>query len=150
MGIQRYMFFSIHNCEKHPEVPLMQMKTCTERYLAESGLNYTIFRLCGFMQVRFRLSWHVHTSMTHLSKSHAAQTLANLLQNKWYAYWCDERQCQMKSGINSQPVNASPSCCSSQHVMQTVLLVHVVLHRAGHHWQLRCAHSGRQASVGYQ
>ena len=52
MGIQRYMFFSIHNCEKHPEVPLMQMMTCTEKYLADSGLNYTIFRLCGFMQVR--------------------------------------------------------------------------------------------------
>lgn len=51
MGIQRYMFFSIHNCDKHPEVPLMQMKTCTEQYLKESGLNYTIFRLCGFMQV---------------------------------------------------------------------------------------------------
>lgn len=50
MGIQRYMFFSIHNCDKHPEVPLMQMKTCTEQYLADSGLNYTIFRLCGFMQ----------------------------------------------------------------------------------------------------
>lgn len=50
MGIQRYMFFSIHNCDKHPEVPLMQMKTCTEQYLKESGLNYTIFRLCGFMQ----------------------------------------------------------------------------------------------------
>lgn len=50
MGIQRYMFFSIHNCDKHPEVPLMQMKTCTEKYLADSGLNYTIFRLCGFMQ----------------------------------------------------------------------------------------------------
>lgn len=50
MGIQRYVFFSIHNCEKHPEVPLMQMKTCTEKYLADSGLNFTIFRLCGFMQ----------------------------------------------------------------------------------------------------
>ena len=51
MGIQRYMFFSIHNCDKHPEVPLMQMKTCTEQYLRDSGLDYTIFRLCGFMQV---------------------------------------------------------------------------------------------------
>ena len=27
------------------------MKTCTEQYLKDSGLNYTIFRLCGFMQV---------------------------------------------------------------------------------------------------
>ena len=50
MGIQRYIFFSIHNAERHPEVPLMQVKTCTERYIQQSGLDYTIFRLCGFMQ----------------------------------------------------------------------------------------------------
>ncbi|KAH7432003.1 hypothetical protein KP509_07G004000 [Ceratopteris richardii] len=50
MGIQKFVFFSIHNCEKHPEVPLMEIKRCTEKYLAESGLNYTILRLCGFMQ----------------------------------------------------------------------------------------------------
>ena len=52
LGIQRYIFFSIHNCTAHPEVPLMQFKACTEQYLKDSGLNYTIFRLCGFMQVR--------------------------------------------------------------------------------------------------
>jgi hypothetical protein len=51
MGISRYIFFSIFNCEKHPEVPLMNIKACTEEYLAGSGLNYTILRLCGFMQV---------------------------------------------------------------------------------------------------
>jgi uncharacterized protein YbjT (DUF2867 family) len=51
MGIQRYVFFSIHNCEKHPEVPLMLIKSCTEKFLQTSGLNYTIFRNCGFMQV---------------------------------------------------------------------------------------------------
>ena len=51
MGIQRFIFFSIHNAEKHPEVPLMLIKACTERYLQQSGLDYTIFRLCGFMQV---------------------------------------------------------------------------------------------------
>jgi uncharacterized protein YbjT (DUF2867 family) len=50
MGIQRYIFFSIHNCERHPEVPLMLIKSCTEDYLRQSGLDYTIFRLCGFMQ----------------------------------------------------------------------------------------------------
>ena len=50
MGVQRYIFFSIHNAERHPEVPLMQVKTCTEGYIQQSGLNYTIFRLCGFMQ----------------------------------------------------------------------------------------------------
>ena len=52
MGIQRYIFFSIHNAEKHPEVPLMQVKTCTEKFLEQSNLDYTIFRLCGFMQAR--------------------------------------------------------------------------------------------------
>jgi len=50
MGIRRYIFFSIFNCDKHPEVPLMNIKACTEEFLKESGLNYTIFRLCGFMQ----------------------------------------------------------------------------------------------------
>lgn len=50
MGIQKFVFFSIHNCEKHPEVPLMEIKRCTEKYLADTGLNYTILRLCGFMQ----------------------------------------------------------------------------------------------------
>lgn len=50
MGIQKYVFFSIHNCEKHPEVPLMEIKRCTEAFLAQAGLNYTTIRLCGFMQ----------------------------------------------------------------------------------------------------
>ena len=50
MGIQRYIFFSIHDCDKYPEVPLMNIKYRTEQFLAESGLNYTTFRLCGLMQ----------------------------------------------------------------------------------------------------
>ncbi|CAK9254237.1 unnamed protein product [Sphagnum jensenii] len=50
MGIQRFVFFSIHNCEKHPEVPLMEIKRCTEKYIVDSGMNFTIIRLCGFMQ----------------------------------------------------------------------------------------------------
>lgn len=49
-GIDRYIFFSILDAEKFPNVPLMQIKTCTEKYLAESGLNYTILRPCGFLQ----------------------------------------------------------------------------------------------------
>jgi hypothetical protein len=53
MGIQRFVFFSIHNCEKHPEVPLMEIKRCTEKYLVDSGMNFTIIRLCGFMQACF-------------------------------------------------------------------------------------------------
>eukprot|EP00884_Botryococcus_braunii_P001351 jgi/Botrbrau1/11216/Bobra.0075s0012.1 len=50
MGIQRYVFFSIFDCDKNPEVPLLQVKSCTEKFLQSSGLNYTTFRLCGFMQ----------------------------------------------------------------------------------------------------
>jgi uncharacterized protein YbjT (DUF2867 family) len=46
------VFFSIYDCDRHPTVPLMQIKTCTEEFLKDSGLNYTVFRLCGYMQVR--------------------------------------------------------------------------------------------------
>ena len=49
-GIDRYIFFSILNAADHPEVPLMDIKRCTELFLAESGLNYTVLQLCGFMQ----------------------------------------------------------------------------------------------------
>ncbi|MDJ0596665.1 MAG: SDR family oxidoreductase [Pleurocapsa sp. MO_226.B13] len=49
-GIDRYIFFSILNCEKYPDVPLMDIKRCTELFLAESGLNYTVLRPAGFMQ----------------------------------------------------------------------------------------------------
>ncbi|KVI04033.1 NAD(P)-binding domain-containing protein [Cynara cardunculus var. scolymus] len=50
MGIQKYVFFSIHNCDKHPEVPLMEIKYCTEKFLKDSGINHVVIRLCGFMQ----------------------------------------------------------------------------------------------------
>jgi len=50
MGIQRYVFTSIYDCDRHPEVPLMNIKACTEAMLAASGLRYTNLRLCGFMQ----------------------------------------------------------------------------------------------------
>ncbi|MBW4644578.1 MAG: SDR family oxidoreductase [Goleter apudmare HA4340-LM2] len=49
-GIERFIFFSILEADKYPEVPLMEIKRCTELFLTESGLNYTIFRLAGFMQ----------------------------------------------------------------------------------------------------
>jgi uncharacterized protein YbjT (DUF2867 family) len=49
-GIERYIFLSILDAEKFPEVPLMNIKTCTEKYLEQVGLNYTILRPCGFMQ----------------------------------------------------------------------------------------------------
>lgn len=50
MGIQRYVFTSIYDCDKHPAVPLMNIKSCTEDFLKTSGINYTTLRLCGFMQ----------------------------------------------------------------------------------------------------
>ncbi|MBU7585604.1 MAG: SDR family oxidoreductase [Nostoc sp. TH1S01] len=49
-AVERFIFFSIIDAEKYPEVPLMEIKRCTELFLAESGLNYTVLRLAGFMQ----------------------------------------------------------------------------------------------------
>ena len=49
-GVERYIFFSIINAEQYPEVPLMNIKHCTELFLAESGLDYTVLQLAGFMQ----------------------------------------------------------------------------------------------------
>eukprot|EP00227_Mantoniella_beaufortii_P002133 CAMPEP_0197613424 /NCGR_PEP_ID=MMETSP1326-20131121/59012_1 /TAXON_ID=1155430 /ORGANISM="Genus nov. species nov., Strain RCC2288" /LENGTH=375 /DNA_ID=CAMNT_0043182287 /DNA_START=91 /DNA_END=1218 /DNA_ORIENTATION=+ len=50
MGIQRYVFYSIDQCDQHKDVPLMNMKYAVEEYLKASGMNYTVLRLCGFMQ----------------------------------------------------------------------------------------------------
>ncbi|MEW6493701.1 MAG: SDR family oxidoreductase [Cyanobacteriota bacterium] len=49
-GIERFIFFSILDAENFPNVPLMEIKRCTELFLVESGLKYTILRPCGFMQ----------------------------------------------------------------------------------------------------
>lgn len=49
-GVERYIFFSILDAEKYPNVPLMEIKRCTELFLNEAGMNYTILRLSGFMQ----------------------------------------------------------------------------------------------------
>ena len=49
-GVERFIFFSILDAEKYSHVPLMEIKRCTELFLAEAGMNYTILRLCGFMQ----------------------------------------------------------------------------------------------------
>jgi len=48
--IERFIFFSILNAEKYPNVPLMDIKNCTEKFLAETKLNYTILKPCGFFQ----------------------------------------------------------------------------------------------------
>lgn len=49
-GVERFVFFSFLDAEKYPQVPLLEIKRCTELFLAESGLNYTILRPCGFFQ----------------------------------------------------------------------------------------------------
>jgi uncharacterized protein YbjT (DUF2867 family) len=49
-GVERYVFFSILDAQNFPQVPLMEIKRCTELFLAESGLKYTILKPCGFMQ----------------------------------------------------------------------------------------------------
>jgi uncharacterized protein YbjT (DUF2867 family) len=49
-GVERYVFFSMLNAAQYPHVPLMHIKTCTEKFLAESGLNYTVIQLSGFLQ----------------------------------------------------------------------------------------------------
>lgn len=48
--VERFIFFSILDADKYPDVPLMDIKHCTEKFLVESGLNYTILSPCGFMQ----------------------------------------------------------------------------------------------------
>jgi uncharacterized protein YbjT (DUF2867 family) len=48
--VERFVFFSILNAEKYPHVPLMEIKRCTETFLADSGLNYVNLQLAGFMQ----------------------------------------------------------------------------------------------------
>ncbi|MEM1366951.1 MAG: NmrA family NAD(P)-binding protein [Cyanobacteria bacterium P01_H01_bin.15] len=49
-NIKRFVFFSILNADKFPDVPLMEIKRCTEQFLAEAGLEYTTLQLAGFMQ----------------------------------------------------------------------------------------------------
>ena len=49
-GVERYIFFSILDAEKYSNVPLMEIKRCTELFLSQAGMNYTILRLSGFMQ----------------------------------------------------------------------------------------------------
>jgi uncharacterized protein YbjT (DUF2867 family) len=48
--IKRFVFFSIFNSEKYPNVPLMDIKHCTEKFLAQTSLDYTILKPCGFFQ----------------------------------------------------------------------------------------------------
>jgi uncharacterized protein YbjT (DUF2867 family) len=49
-NVERFIFFSILTAEKYPHVPLMEIKRCTEVFLADSGLNYVNLQRAGFMQ----------------------------------------------------------------------------------------------------
>ncbi len=49
-NVNRYIFFSILNVEQHRNIPLMDAKYCIEQYLQEAQMDYTVLRLCGFMQ----------------------------------------------------------------------------------------------------
>ena len=48
--VKRYIFFSIFNASKYQDIALMKYKNHMETYLKESGINYTVFTLCGFFQ----------------------------------------------------------------------------------------------------
>lgn len=49
-GVRRLVFFSLLNADQHPDVPLMEIKACSEQWLMASDLDYTILRCAAFMQ----------------------------------------------------------------------------------------------------
>jgi uncharacterized protein YbjT (DUF2867 family) len=49
-NIKKFIFFSVLNAEENQTIPLLDLKVKIEKYLQNSGLNYTIFRCSGFFQ----------------------------------------------------------------------------------------------------
>ena len=49
-GVKRIIFLSILLTEEFRNVPLMDVKFCTEKLLEKSEFNYTIFKCAAFMQ----------------------------------------------------------------------------------------------------
>ncbi len=49
-GVKRVVFVSLLGASSHPDVPLMNIKACTEAWLEASDLDYTILRGAAFMQ----------------------------------------------------------------------------------------------------
>jgi uncharacterized protein YbjT (DUF2867 family) len=49
-GLKRLIFFSLLHADQHPDVPLMDIKACSEKWLMASDLDYTILRCAAFMQ----------------------------------------------------------------------------------------------------
>ena len=50
LGVKRVVFLSLLAAEKYRNVPLMDIKYCTERLLVESEMDYTIIQGAAFMQ----------------------------------------------------------------------------------------------------
>jgi uncharacterized protein YbjT (DUF2867 family) len=49
-GLKRVVFVSLLGASRHPDVPLMDIKACTEAWLEASDLDYTILQGAAFMQ----------------------------------------------------------------------------------------------------
>ena len=49
-GVKRYVFLSLLDAERYRDVPLMDIKHCTEQALMASDFDYTILRCAAFMQ----------------------------------------------------------------------------------------------------
>ena len=49
-GVKRFIFMSLLAAEKHRQVPLMEIKYCSEKLLQSSELDYTILQGAAFMQ----------------------------------------------------------------------------------------------------
>jgi uncharacterized protein YbjT (DUF2867 family) len=49
-GLKRFVFLSLLDAERHRDVPLMDIKACTEQALEASDLDWTILRSVAFMQ----------------------------------------------------------------------------------------------------
>ncbi len=49
-GVKRVIFLSLLSAEKYRNVPLMDIKYCTERLLTDSDLDFTILQGAAFMQ----------------------------------------------------------------------------------------------------
>jgi uncharacterized protein YbjT (DUF2867 family) len=49
-GVARVVFHSLLNASRHPKVPLMAIKACSEQWLEASDLDYTILQGAAFMQ----------------------------------------------------------------------------------------------------
>ena len=50
LGVKRVVFLSLLGAEQHRNVPLMDIKYCTEQLLVDSSLDYTILQGVAFMQ----------------------------------------------------------------------------------------------------